>query len=320
MMRSDERRYSQYVKAPKKRGNWGLGQLAIRETSISGQVVISSLLRGFGFSALAGIVLAVLGPFGTFEKLSLLWRLGFWISVIVGGFLFHMPLYWLGRFVTESKCWSIWIGIIGSAFVAALPTTVLVNGVAISLLNSVTTDSVVTLYPMVLALSLPLQLIGHLTAFKGPLTTPELPASTPTPFVATHLAPESEPKLKPEAKPEPKPEQTAPVQVSPFFARLPRRLGKELLCLQMEDHYVRAFTAVGSDMILMRMGDAVRELESEDGLLVHRSFWVARVAISDWTRDGKNLTLRLSNNKNVPVARDRQAQVKAAGWLIGGGD
>lgn len=295
-----------------------MGHLAQRETSISGQMVIASLVRGLGFSMLAGIVIAVLGPFGTFEKLSLAWRFAFWISVIVGGFLFHMPLYWLGRFITESKGWSIWVGIIGSAFVAALPTTVLVNGVAISLLNSVTTDSVATLFPMVLALSLPLQLIGHLTAFKGPLTRPEMPANAPPLFVAAEMTPESAPKPTPDS--EPKVKQASAAQVSPFFARLPGRLGKELLCLQMEDHYIRAFTAVGSELILMRMSDAVRELEGQDGLLVHRSFWVARGAISGWKRDGKNMTLRLSNNKNIPVARDRQAQVKAAGWLVGGGD
>jgi DNA-binding LytR/AlgR family response regulator len=101
---------------------------------------------------------------------------------------------------------------------------------------------------------------------------------------------------------------------------LPGRLGKDLLCLQMEDHYVRAFTAIGSELILMRMADAARELENYDGLVVHRSFWVARNAVAGWTRDGKNLTLRLSNNKNIPVARDRQPRVKAAGWLVGAGD
>ena len=269
-------------------------------------MVISSLVRGLGFSLFAGVIIAFLGPFGTFEKLPILWRLAFWVSAIVGGFLFHMPLYWLARFYTESRGWPIWFAIVGSAIVAALPTTFLVNGIAVSILRSVTTDSVMTLYPMVLALSLPLQLIGHMTAFKGefekplrndPLTAPgpqsELPALVP---LAETLA-------------------VVPAAISPFFARLPTRLGKDLLCLQMEDHYVRAFTALGSEMILMRMADAVRELENEDGLYVHRSFWVAQRAITGWTRDGKNLSLHLSNNKNVPVARDRQSNVKAAGWL-----
>jgi hypothetical protein len=266
--------------------------------AIDGRLVVGSLLRGFALSLAAGLVVGFLGPFGTFEKLPLLWRLSFWVCGIVGGFLFHIPLYWLARYVSETKGWPIWVAIVGSAIVAALPTTFLINGIAVSLLNSVTTDSVLTLYPMVLALSLPLQTIGHLTAFKGRVS--EL-ASVSDEQPVEAILPASDPNT-------PKP-------ISPFFNRLPKRLGQELLCLQMEDHYVRAFTKLGSDMILMRMADAVRELEGMDGLQVHRSFWVARSAIVDWARDGKNLTLKLSNGKNVPVARDRQTQVKAAGWL-----
>lgn len=274
-------------------------------------MVISSLVRGLGFSLFAGIIVAFLGPFGTFEKLPILWRLAFWVSAVVGGFLFHMPLYWLARFYAQSRGWPIWLAIVGSALVAALPTTFLVNGIAISLLRSVTTDSVVTLYPMVLALSLPLQLIGHVTAFKGEFEMP-LPNDQPT-------NPTPQPGL-PALVPLAETLGVVPAAISPFFARLPARIGKDLLCLQMEDHYVRAFTTRGSEMILMRMADAVRELENEDGLHVHRSFWVARRAITGWTRDGKNLSLHLSNSKNVPVARDRQSHVKAAGWLMNAHD
>jgi hypothetical protein len=309
MMRSNGCCNSIFGKAPKKRGNGELRHLAKREVTISGPLVIGSLARGLGFSLLAGIVVALLGPFGTFEKLSIMWRLAFWISAIVGGYLFHMPLYWLGRFITESKGWPIWVAIIGSAFAAALPTSFLVNGIAVSLLDSVTTDSILTLYPMVLALSLPLQLIGHVTAFKtGSVLDQQM---TPPHVMPQHVTTD---KVDDEVLPVAVP---ASSQLSPFFARLPGRIGTDLLCLQMEDHYVRAFTTVGSEMILMRMVDAAKELEDVDGLLVHRSFWVAKKALQGWTRDGKSLTLHLSNGKNVPVARDRQAQVKATGWLSG---
>jgi hypothetical protein len=256
MMQSSRYHNGIFGKPPQKRGNGDLGHLAKREMTISGPIVIGSLVRGLGFSLLAGVVVSLLGPFGTFENLPLMWRFAFWISAIVGGFLFHMPLYWLGRFITESKGWSIWLAIIGSAIVAALPTTFLVNGIAVSLLENVATDSVMRLYPMVLALSLPLQVIGHLTAFKGSAGISE---------TQSEAAPQgSSPDF------EPQPIQTPSAigtQVSPFFARLPLRIGKDLLCLQMEDHYVRAFTSLGSEMILMRMADAVKELENTDGLL-----------------------------------------------------
>lgn len=47
----------------------------------------------------------------------------------------------------------------------------------------------------------------------------------------------------------------------------------------MEDRYLRIHTDGGSDLILMRLRDAVGELAGADGLQVHRSFWVARAAV-----------------------------------------
>nr|QQZ51292.1 LytTR family transcriptional regulator DNA-binding domain-containing protein [Phenylobacterium glaciei] len=70
----------------------------------------------------------------------------------------------------------------------------------------------------------------------------------------------------------------------------------------MEDHYVRVHTAVRSELILMRLSDAVARTGRE-GLQVHRSWWVARDAVTEVIRDGRNLRLKLLNGLEVPVAR-----------------
>lgn len=101
---------------------------------------------------------------------------------------------------------------------------------------------------------------------------------------------------------------------APFLRRVPARLGHELLCLRMEDHYLRVFTALGDDLILMRLRDAEAELAGEDGLRVHRSWWVARRAVRRVRRDGERLLLELSNGLEVPVSRSYAAAVRAAGW------
>ena len=46
-----------------------------------------------------------------------------------------------------------------------------------------------------------------------------------------------------------------------LLARLPSRLGGEVIALQAEDHYVRVHTALGSDLLLMRFADAVAEAD-----------------------------------------------------------
>jgi DNA-binding LytR/AlgR family response regulator len=100
-----------------------------------------------------------------------------------------------------------------------------------------------------------------------------------------------------------------------FLTRLPPRLGRDLLCLQMEDHYVRAHTAAGSDLILIPLHQAVAELQGLEGLQVHRSWWVSRSAVLEVERDGRSVRLKLRNGVSAPVSRRAVAALKAAAWI-----
>lgn len=102
---------------------------------------------------------------------------------------------------------------------------------------------------------------------------------------------------------------------APFLRRLPPRLGRDLVCLVMEDHYVRVHTAAGSDLILLPLHKAVEEMSGVPGMQVHRSWWVARAAVREMLEDGRNLRLRLVNGLEAPVSRQNVARLKAAGWL-----
>lgn len=95
---------------------------------------------------------------------------------------------------------------------------------------------------------------------------------------------------------------------------LPDRLLDLVLCLQMEDHHVRAYTAAGSSLYFASMRNVVRQL-GERGLQVHRSWWVAHGAVRASTGDSRSLELILTNDVSVPVARSRIAAVRAAHWL-----
>ena len=83
----------------------------------------------------------------------------------------------------------------------------------------------------------------------------------------------------------------------------------------MEDHYLRVHTALGSDLILLRMRDAVAELDGLDGAQVHRSWWVARRAVEKIERDGRNVRLVLATGLVAPVARNMVPVLKSGGWL-----
>jgi hypothetical protein len=88
-----------------------------------------------------------------------------------------------------------------------------------------------------------------------------------------------------------------------------------VLCLQMEDHYVRVHTQAGSRLVLTTMTQALAAVEAVDGLQVHRSWWVARKAVCEAVAEGRNLRLRLVNGVMAPVARSAVGAVRAAGWM-----
>ena len=91
-----------------------------------------------------------------------------------------------------------------------------------------------------------------------------------------------------------------------------------VLCLQMEDHYVRVHTHGGSRLVLTTMSLAAAAMDGIDGLQVHRSWWVARKAVAEAVVDGRNLRLRLVNGVMAPIARSAVAAVRAAGWINDG--
>src|SRR5213075_459240 len=101
-----------------------------------------------------------------------------------------------------------------------------------------------------------------------------------------------------------------------FLERLPLKLrGAEVWAVESEDHYLRLHTSRGQDLILLRLADAVAELEGIEGMQVHRSWWVARDAITDARRGDGRATLTLRDGAEVPVSRTYAAQLREKGWI-----
>jgi len=119
------------------------------------------------------------------------------------------------------------------------------------------------------------------------------------------------PAAEPTASPAPSPA-TAPARL---LTAMSPRLGRTVLALQGEDHYVRIHTPLGSELLLMRLRDAIAGLEGLAGEQVHRSWWVAKEAVAAVRADGRRLSLTLTNGLEVPVSRDAAPRLRRAGWL-----
>ena len=100
-----------------------------------------------------------------------------------------------------------------------------------------------------------------------------------------------------------------------LLTTLSPRLGQTVLALQGEDHYVRVHTSLGSELLLMRLRDAIGGLEGLPGEQVHRSWWVAKGAVAAVRANGRRLQLTLTNGLDVPVSREAASKLRRAGWL-----
>jgi len=104
-----------------------------------------------------------------------------------------------------------------------------------------------------------------------------------------------------------------PKTEQPGFMELidPPKRGR-LLYLKSELHYLLVVTDKGSSLILYNLSDAIDQLPDTLGISVHRSFWVAINAISEFKKQGRQGELILVDDTSIPVSRNRLKQVRSA--------
>jgi hypothetical protein len=138
----------------------------------------------------------------------------------------------------------------------------------------------------------------------------EAPRSAPAP--STAMNPESvRPITQNVAPPE---AQAPPTPIDGFQRHIPLEIGRDIIALRAEDHYVRVHTMKGSALVRYRFSDALGEIAALDGIQVHRSCWVRRNAVKKLVDSGGSLALLLQNGLEVPVSRAYQKVVEQAGW------
>ena len=99
------------------------------------------------------------------------------------------------------------------------------------------------------------------------------------------------------------PPATAPEYPREFVAKLPPALRRGIIALEAEDHYLRVHTLHGSALLLMRLADAAALIDPRLGLRVHRSWWVAKDGVRALETTSGRAIARLVDNKAVPISR-----------------
>ena len=248
-------------------------------------------VRDITITAGSSLIFALWGPFGT-GAIPLPQRVLEYFAIGFASFALLWPPMRLALRLGDRAGLPELFVLIGGLSVLTLPVT-LIGGAVVHLFDPKTPPmNVVRVYFMILAMVVPFG-----TAYlmiERRLT--RAPAPAPSPLPTTDIPPERPPTAK-------------------LLGRLGPRLGTDVLALQGEDHYVRVHTALGSELLLMRLADAIEELEGLPGERVHRSWWVARGAVGATRANGRRLSLTLTNGLEVPVTREAASRLRRAGWL-----
>jgi hypothetical protein len=242
-----------------------------------------SPLRGAAAVAAIGAFLSFTNPFGATSALPLWGAFLYWTGLVAigwyGGTLIGAGIRRVAPHLSPlvNRC-------ISTALVSVFVTGAIV-AVQRLLGEPVPSSYWPTLYVLVLGISAGVAMVAWLVerAFGGP------------PGAVTHALPEARVR---------------------FLDRLPPKLkGAVIYAVSSEDHYLRLHTSKGADLILMRLSDAVAELEGLEGAQTHRSWWVARDAVEGSRRDGDKVFLTLKGGVEAPVSRPNVRPLREAGWF-----
>ena len=238
-------------------------------------------------AVLLGVLLGFAGPFGSYPAFPTATRYAFWLGMTAAGGVAAVAA---DIVLPRLRARAIRIGAV--ALVSAVPMTFVVAW-TMSLVQPgrvFTPQQLPLLFACVAAVQL-------LVVWAITITAPEVddPEAQDDGPALLGLAAAAAPAAFPSA----------------LLNRLPPEIGKDIVAIETEDHYLRIHALEGSALILMRMADAVALLDPRLGAQVHRRWWVAEAAVAGVRTDGQRLSLCLIDNKEVPVGRTFSAAAKS---------
>jgi len=235
-----------------------------------------------------GVLLGLMGPFGSFFNDRPTVRIAYWSGSITCGMILFGCLARLAGAGARRLGWPDWV---------IIPPVILIGSVVQGAPLRVIAISI---WPGIAHAVPPLEWYGQCVAIT-------------TPIVLAYYFIRVRPRVRPHAYMPAREGQRE--GLVPVEAPAPAADPGAVLYLKMEDHYVRIRTEHGARLEMGPLSRVTAGLSGVEGLQVHRSWWVARRAIEGVERDGRNLRLRLVDGETAPVSRASVAKLRAAGWL-----
>lgn len=232
---------------------------------------------------IVGGVLGLVGPFGTYGGIPVAARIAYWLAVAA---LSYGTGYAGGSLLAAALPDQLpqWLRIAIIGLVSGIPIALVVAGINWAVLGELASGladltTLLVYCPMIaLAVTAALWLLP-----QGDIADPASIAEPAPPAILSRLS-------------------------------LPQR--GRLLALSVSDHYVDVITDRGTTLLLLRLGDAIRETAPVAGVQIHRSHWVALAAVKSVGRGDGKAWVELENGQRLPVSRGYMSSVREAGLLV----
>lgn len=243
------------------------------------QMLFTARRTWIGLAA-AGVILGLAGPFDTDEALTVVPRLVYWLFVAAIGFFLGSTVSTFTAENLRGRGVGLWPSVVIAGALAGV-----VNLGALLLINWLVFRLAPTTPGYLGALSINVVAISIIIAGAYVSIQSNTPRETPEP------------------------------QPPRLLDRLPVDKRGPLISLSVQDHYVEIATAKGTELILIRLSDAMAEVGDTPGLQVHRSHWIATKAVASVRRDGARAILTMADGRDIPVSRTYIPAIKEAGLL-----
>ena len=97
--------------------------------------------------------------------------------------------------------------------------------------------------------------------------------------------------------------------IEDLYSRLPEVIGSDVVAISSDLHYLNVHTLLGKALILGSLKHYV-EAFAEQGILVHRSHWVAKAHVEKIHIAGDTATCLMATGLQVPISRSKRKEVK----------
>ncbi|WP_439136677.1 LytTR family DNA-binding domain-containing protein [Roseicyclus sp.] len=243
---------------------------------------------------LGSVALGLLGPYGTWVLLPLVWRLSFWAAILIAAVTVAGGAAFLSRLVLPRRPFlGLWLE--GGL-------TALILGPMIWSLCCVLPHADPALVPPPGKI-----MLAVFAVWLCVLLLRGLPRRAPPPPAALVARDRQVARTDIETVPN--------ITRPAFLARSDLDLPGAVMRVSAADHYLEIQTTQSTGRMIMRFRDAMPDLEELAGFRIHRSHWVAAEAVLRVRAEGRRHVMDLIDGTVLPVSQAYLEPLRAVGLL-----